>query len=333
MEITVSAGMDSNLSTARLETLRTEYTTVDLDNDIEFLNIVKERSAGKYFIFDNFHYLPQTVQKKFCALLKEFNYHGIKVIIVGVWKEAARITAMAPDLVNRCEHIDIGSWSSEELNLVVEEGEKALNISIDDKARSEIKRCCADNIGIFKTFLLNLVQEHGVYETNNGEVILINDEKKLSKVMKNIIDEMYSPLVDRIKNLALPQRNKRESKRMRLKIVVSILKLIKDMQNCKIQSGISLESIKSGVDKICDEYMENRIDISNITQELGEIHRREENRQTGENYIPLFYFDKANRKLLVIEPTLYVIKNYDPRLIDDIINTIFETEKEYQSRR
>lgn len=332
-EMIASAGMSTNLSTARSETLKTEYTTVDLNNDNEFLNEVKQHSNGKFFIFDNFHYLPQKVQKQFCSLLKEFNYHNIKVIIVGVWKEAARITAMAPDLVNRCEHIDIGSWSSEELDLVVKEGEKALNVHIEDAEKNEIERCCANNIGIFKTFLLNLVQEYGVYTTNTDSTIMINNKQTLKKVMEKVINEMYAPLVDRVKNLALPQRNKQKSKHMRLKIVISILRLINTMPNNKIQSGISLESIKGGVDSICDECKENHIDISHITQELGVIHQREENRQTGENYIPLFYFDKVNRKLLVIEPTLYVIKNYDSRLINNLIGTIFETEKEYQNRR
>ena len=105
------------------------------------------------------------------------------------------------------------------------------------------------------------------------------------------------------------------------------------MDDDKIQLGISLESIKQGVDNICDEYQEKHIDISHITQELGVIHQREENRQAGENYIPLFYYDKVNRKLLVIEPTLYVIKNYDASLIDNIVNRIVETEIEYQNRR
>lgn len=81
-EIIAAAGMDSNVSSTRSETLKTEYTTVDLDNDVEFLAIIKERSKGSYYIFDNFHYLPQSVQKEFCSLLKEFNYHSIKVIRV-----------------------------------------------------------------------------------------------------------------------------------------------------------------------------------------------------------------------------------------------------------
>ena len=52
------------------------------------------------------------------------------------------------------------------------------------------------------------------------------------------------------------------------------------------------------------------------------------------NYIPLFYYDKANKKLLVIEPTVYVLKAYDKGLLEKILaelikiaNSPLETEQ------
>lgn len=331
-EMALAAGANTNMAASHAETINTEYLTVDLDNDTEFLKVVKKKSTGMYFVFDNFHYLAPAVQKQFCSLLKEFNYHDIKTIIVGVWKDASRITAMAPDLVNRCEHIDIGSWKEEELDLVIKKGEEALNIIIDPAARIQFKKCCANNIGIFKTFLLKFVQQYGIYRTQQ-EKVKLNNTEHLDIVMRDAINEVYVPLSDRLKNLALPQRNRKESKRLRMKIVISILQLIRDLDAKKMQNGISLEEIVIGINKLCDQSGENRISVSNITQELGVIHEREENRQTGGNFIPLFYYDRTNRKLLVIEPTLYEIKAYDIQLIENLINAIKEAEQEYHNRR
>ena len=286
-ELIIAAGTDANLSTGQSETIGTEYLTVDIDNDMEFLSIIKQYSQGKFYVFDNFHYLPPVEQKAFCSLLKEFNYHAIKVIIVGVWKDASRITAMAPDLVNRCEHIDIGSWKPEELDLVTQNGERALNVSVGKDAQSRFKECCANNIGIFKTFLLKYVQSYGIYETQRQKVLL-DDQEKLNYVMDDAIQEVYAPLSDRIKNLALPQRHRKDSKRLRMKIIIAILELIRDLNIDKTQNGIPFENIRQGVDRFCDRANENRIDISNIAQELGVLHEREENRQTGSNFIPLF---------------------------------------------
>ena len=327
-ELALAAGTDASLSTGQSETIDTEYLTIDLDNDTEFLHAIKQHSQGKFYVFDNFHYLPPVEQKSFCSLLKEFNYHGIKIIIVGVWKDASRITAMAPDLVNRCEHIDIGSWKDSELNKKTQKGEQALNISIDKDAQDRFKSCCANNIGIFKTFLLKLVQSYGIYETQRTKVLLDNQEK-LNLVMEDAIQEVYAPLSDRIKNLALPQRHRKESKRLRMKIVVSILELIRDLDVNKTQTGIPFESIRQGVDRFCARVGDNQIDVSNIAQELGVLHEREENRQAGANFIPLFYYDKSNRKLLVIEPTLYEIRAYNTNLINSLIATVLEAEQEY----
>ena len=68
-EMLISAGMDVSKSSAHRETLTTTYDTVDLTKDNDFLDAIKEKSSGKYFVFDNFHYLSPSVQQQFCSLL------------------------------------------------------------------------------------------------------------------------------------------------------------------------------------------------------------------------------------------------------------------------
>ena len=90
------------------------------------------------------------------------------------------------------------------------------------------------------------------------------------------------------------------------------------------QAGFSITDIKKEVDKISAEVGEESVGISNLAQELGIIHTREENRQTGKNFISLFYYDKANKRLLVLEPTIYEIKSYRPELIKDIATELMD---------
>lgn len=320
-EMLISAGMDMNVSAAHRETLTTTYDTVDLTKNNEFLDAIKEKSLGQYFVFDNFHYLSPAVQQQFCSFLKEFNYQDIKIIIVGVWKDASRITALAPDLLNRCAHIDIGTWSTEELKTVAMCGSQALNVEIDSDAVEMFIRCSANNVGIFKDFLQKYCQEFTVYQTQHVKKVL-SSASSTSKVADEVIAEAFTPLHDRVVNLALPQRDRKESKRMRLKIIIAILKLILEDADSKSQVGIHLNAIKNRLDALCEEWGEDQIGISNLTQELGLIHLREENRQTGANFIPLFYFDRANKKLLILEPTVYVIREYNSALISDIIEEL-----------
>lgn len=316
-EMLMSAGMDASLSAAHKETLTTTYETVDITKNNDFLEAIKEHSTEKCYVFDNFHYLAPAVQQQFCSLLKEFNYRGIKIIIVGVWKDASRITALAPDLVNRCAHIDIGSWSESELMRIADLGALALNIEIGHDASAMFARFAANNVGIFKDFMQKYCQEFFVYETQKSKRMLSN-KTSVNKVAEEVISEAYTPLHDRIINLAMPQREKKESKRMRLKIVIAVLKLIIEGDEAKTQGGLNLNVIKARIDELCRSWNVDLINISNLAQELGLIHLREENRQTGINFIPLFYYDKANRKLLILEPTIYTIKEYNKTLLDEI---------------
>ena len=322
-EMVASAGMGTTSSTAHKETLKTSYQTVNINNMLEFLEVLKSRSAEKYFVFDNFHYLAPDVQQSFCSLLKEFNYHGIKIIIVGVWKDASRITAMAPDLINRCAHIDIGTWTAAELRKVESLGENALNIKIDEDAVELFIKCAANNIGIFKDFLQRYCQKFGVEKTEQRKRML-SDANSATETADEVVAESYTPLRDRAINLALPQRQRKDSKHMRQKIVIALFTLIYESDEDETQAGFSINDIKKEVDKISAEVGGESVGISNLAQELGIIHTREENRQTGKNFISLFYYDKANKRLLVLEPTIYEIKSYRPELIKDIATELMD---------
>lgn len=81
------------------------------------------------------------------------------------------------------------------------------------------------------------------------------------------------------------------------------------------------------MDSLCSDWGEDPIGISNLTQELGLLYARKENKQTGTNFIPLFYFDKVNKKLLTLEPTVYVIKEYNKNLLKDIIDELEKSIK------
>lgn len=327
MEVALSAGLSNKEACGHSETISTSYTTVDIDNQTSFLTAIKETAANSFFVFDNFHYLAPKTQQEFCSLLKEFNYQGIRIIIIGVWKDASRITALAPDLVNRCGHVDMGSWDESELKAVIERGNQALNINIGKDAEKLFAECCAQNIGIFKDMLQKFCQKNGIYQTA-GTRTTLNSEIKLQKAMEEVIREAQVPVHDRIINLAKPQRERKDSKHIRLKIIIAILRLIvRDRANAS--TGIDVGIILNETNSLCSEIGDAFVDISNLSQELGMLHLREENKDTKSNFISLFFYDKTNKRLLTLEPTIYLIKNYSVQLLQEMINELVEVLKGY----
>lgn len=321
----VTAGLETDTRLSHLETYKRTYPTVDVAKTDGLIRELK-KYPNKYFVFDNFHYLAPDIQKQFCSLLKEFNYHNIKVVIVGVWKDASRITSLAPDLVNRCAHLDIGTWTYDELNQVAKMGLKALNIEISNSILERFLGCSAHNIGIFKDILLRFCQINNVDKT---ELTLkeLNDPSSAEEALTYAFEEAFFPLKDRLKNLSTPQRKRSDSRELRAKIVCAILRIILRNDSEAISSGISLDDIQNEVQEICRESNQRVIQASNITQELGILHTREENRQAGDNFVPLFYYNSTNRKLLVLEPTLYMIKAFSNCPLENLVNDILHRDE------
>jgi endogenous inhibitor of DNA gyrase (YacG/DUF329 family) len=301
------------------ETIKFKSKNVDIKNNVQFIEIVKKNVGDYYFVFDNFHYLQQDVQKSFCSLLKDFNYSEIKIIIVGVWKDSSRITSFAPDLNNRCQHVDMGSWSESELKKVILMGEKALNITIDDRLEQSFIRCSVSNIGILKDIIMKFCLNSDVRETSKI-IKCLDNANHANEALGSCYEEFNVSIRDRIVNLAKPKKTKSDSKYMRQKIVCAILRIMYQLDTKDVTKGINLQLIIDGVDKICAENGVATFQQSNITQELGIIHQREEMQNSGENFIPLFYYDGPNKKLLVIEPGLYMIKEYNPGALLDMVD-------------
>lgn len=283
-----------------------------------FYTLVSDKSQGKFFVLDNFHYLSSNVQQEFCALLKELNYHEIKIIIVGVWKHASKITALATDLGTRCAHIDMGLWKEEEIGEVLSLGEKALNIEIDPSVKSGIISSFFSNIGIFKAFMQTYCSSCDVICTATGDFPqnVANDYKP---IIEEMCKEAFEPLRDRIVNLASPQKKKSPALLIRLRIVLVTLKILLKSDTTLMEHGIAYDLIKQEVKKVGRKNIEN---ISNLKSELERIHEREENKGVKTNFIPLFFFDLTNNKLLILEPTLYMLKVNSPELIEKIITEL-----------
>ena len=151
------------------------------------------------------------------------------------------------------------------------------------------------------------------------------DDEHLEAALMEVANEAFEPLRDRIFNLAMPQKSKIQSKHMRLKIIISVLQYIVDNPVELSRPGIPAAAIIEGVDRLCRMLSEELIASSNLTQELGCLHEREETRETKNNLIPLFFFDKANKKLLVIEPTIYSIVIYSVDKMREIISELIDT--------
>ena len=307
-KVTTTASATGETSTADTFT----YTNIDLTNETEVTNTISQHINNKLIVIENFHYLKTEVQKSFAACLRNFLYHDIRVIIVGVWKETTKLVSYASDLSGHCSYFDIGNWSVPELTEIITKGDSALNVYTSADIRTLFIQSSGYNIGIFKTILNNFCKEYDVYQTVQSSIFTppkaLNDLGIAEKALNDSASELIAPVLERIHNLATSKKSK--TKGMRYHIVKGILSLFAEEDDAYATAGIPLQDI---VDKV-NASSNNAFDPSNIKQELINLHLRSEtgkgDKEMNVNLIPLFYFDalKQNGTLYIVESILFFAK-------------------------
>lgn len=278
------------------------YKNIDLSNQSEVISAIKESIGERFIVIENFHYLDSAVQKTFASSLREFLYHEIRVIIVGVWKETTKLTSLVSDLSNRVESIDIGDWSVNELNEIVNKGDEALNVKTSEAVIDMFIENSGRNVGIFKSLLKNYCKMCGIYSTQFSEISL-NDLEKAEKAIDKSFDEVVYPAIDRVHKLASSRKS--GGKGLRYYIIKAILDIMSHKNVDDLVGGIVLQDIVKRI----EEYEEEQFQASNIKQELIQLHLREETVEAegsqNVNFIPLFYFDRNKERLFIVESALF----------------------------
>ncbi|WP_298836714.1 hypothetical protein [Clostridium sp.] len=298
------------------------YINIDLDNHTEVISAIKNSIKDKFIVIENFHYLNNSVQKEFASSLREFLYHKIRVIIVGVWKETTKIASYVSDLSNRCEYIDIGDWLRPDLIKVVEKGNIAMNTAISDEVINLFIDNSGYNIGDFKSLLKNYYKIYGIHGTIIGNERMLDDIEIANASIEKSYKELIIPVLERIESLATQKKS--GSKGMRYYIVKAILAIIDNTSSENLLNGIPFQDICNEVNAYEGIYF----DTGNIKQELLQLHLREEtgkaNKGMNTNLIPLFYFDRSknNGKLFILESALIAAKNHHGVKLNEILGTV-----------
>lgn len=295
----------SEVNSKQSDNKKISYVNIDLENQTEVISAINKVIGEKFILLENFHYMEAEVQKAFASSLREFLYHGIRVIIVGVWKEHTKINSFVPDLSDRIGYIDIGDWSVEELEKVVSEGERALRIKIDNEIIQRFIKASGRNVGIFKSLLKNFCFLNDVLETQGSIIFLDRQDLAEAAIEQSFVEVIY-PSIDRIHNLATSKKSGKKG--LRYYILRAILTLMAERNVDELVNGIALDDI---VNKIIS-FNEETFQTSNIQQELGMLHLREETvyseGNSNPNFIPLFYYDSAAKKVLIVESALLASK-------------------------
>lgn len=154
---------DSTASTTTTAPLELDPSDV---NDI--IRALKEINYDRYFIIEDFHYLPGETQKDMAFSLKAFHEKSkITFVIVGVWREENRLITFNGDLTDRVFSVDVDAWSKEKLREVISVGEALLNVQFRNVFVSELLDNCFDSVHIVQEVCRTCLRKEGIFKTQD----------------------------------------------------------------------------------------------------------------------------------------------------------------------
>lgn len=116
--------------------------TYDVNHKLASLQHMVDRDIA--LLVDDFHYIPQEVQKSIIQTLKGAVFKGLSVILLAVPHRAFDPITVEQELEGRFKHIEIPPWEMADLMLIPERGFEALNV---EASRRQTEAICAEGFG------------------------------------------------------------------------------------------------------------------------------------------------------------------------------------------
>ncbi len=144
---------------------------VNLELPQTVADLLVKAKCHKWVVLENFHYLPDEVQQQFAFDLRAFQELDLRFVILGVWREKNRMAQFNGDLLDRTIEVPVEPWLAKDFVRVVEEGERILNIKIDQSLVQAAVDASFSSIGVFQELIKLICVHAGVKETGEPKTI------------------------------------------------------------------------------------------------------------------------------------------------------------------
>lgn len=175
---------------------------IDLADVNDVATALREASAPRYLVLEDFHYLPIETQQDFSTALKLFHEESnFCFIVIGVWREKNRLIYFNGDLASRVVAIDADDWSNDELDEVISAGENLLNIKFDNTFRTNVVGNSQRAVYLVQESCLKACHMSGIYSTQDF-VKEVGTGVDAQALIKSIVDEQAGRYIGFIRNVS-----------------------------------------------------------------------------------------------------------------------------------
>ena len=156
----------------------------------------------KFIVLEDFHYLPDETQRDFAVALKAFHEHSkLCFIVVGVWLDENRLIQFNGDLTERVIAVNVDAWSSTQLECVIEEGEKLLNVEFDGAFKQNLIQSCFESVSVVQVTCHAICEASEIFVTSQKRVV-IGQGVDAKKTVRTVVDKQSARYNSFLQNFA-----------------------------------------------------------------------------------------------------------------------------------
>lgn len=254
------------------------------------------KAARLRIVLEDFHYLAEEEREKLAFALKALWDLQVFVVIIGIWAEQNLLLRYNNDLSGRLEEIDV-RWSNDELELVISQGEKPLNITFGQSLRREMVSDANGNVGLLQRLLEGVCLVGRVYQTQDNHKA-ITDGTLLEKCRITLCqasDRRYVGFAN-IRGYRNPENTKLDLYRRIARVVI-------EATDRELLDGISRDDVLKRIQQWAPEA-----DLQNLQKALIRLDQLQIKRKIS----PLIasYSDGSSQKLALVDRELLFYRKY-----------------------
>lgn len=290
-----------------------ESTLAELELDPSDVNDViaalEKIDFKQYIVLEDFHYLTTESQKDFAVSLKAFHEaSNFCFIIIGVWLEENRLVVYNGDLTGRVLAINADRWMDSELQAVVEEGERLLNIAFKPEFRDALIKESYGSVYIVQEACRQACLIAGINHTQSARR-QVGEGLDTRAIVKDVVDQQSARYKSFISQFAAGFQE------TRLEMYKWLLYPILEATPQQLEDGFKYADLRRAMN--AHHPQRQSLNPGNLTQALQSTASL----QIGKDITPIILdYDQTNSVLNVVDRGFVIwLQNQDKsELFDEI---------------
>lgn len=294
-------------------TSQSDFIAFNFSEAQSIAELLVKFNVKKWIVLENFHYLPEEVQRQLSFGLKTFHEVGVRFIVLGIWREANLLTTYNGDLQDRIVEIPVEPWTEDDFDRVIAKGSTELNISISQVITNKLKTSSHGNIGMLQEFLRSFCRISAVLHTLPSPTRMLDREADADSALQDRLTDQRAQLLKLLQGIASRCRIRKDEDSLLLPYYLT--KVVLQVSVAQLQEGIHRTRLLELIRAIHHRTDKSTIRVGDVTNLLKKLPVLQKNFSP-----PFLYYDANSQRLRVVDTRqFFVLDNVDrPGLEDEI---------------